>query len=243
MSAKGCDFQNQDYNYIVNDKSLLPHPRGSWVEDTNLLEICMYFAVRHAIPQNWKNNQDQFFAPLNTDFDEDFIKDCFVYTLFSEKNKIQSQNGINHWIPFEEKEVGAKDVYESHFMTEYISGKKRANKNVPTNLNLFQQSTNDILSLRETPLSFSSDAKSVMEAGKKIWIYYHQQSNANPNASFYDIRLHFQGYTIDAKGRKNMNNNSKDPIYNALLADLKDKMFILERQIERKVYEYGFLLN
>lgn len=38
MSCKGNDFQNINYNFIINEKGQLPHPRGSWVFDCNLLK-------------------------------------------------------------------------------------------------------------------------------------------------------------------------------------------------------------
>lgn len=243
MSAKGCDFQNQDYNYIINDKSLLPHPRGSWVEDTNLLEICVYFAIRHVIQQDWKNNQDQFFAPQRKVFEEEFIKDCLVYTLFSEKNNIQCQHGPNHWIPFNEKEVGAKDLFESHFMNDYIIGKKRPKIIKSEEGELFQEEQKNVLFLNEAPLVFSQEAMSVLEAGKELWRYYHQQNNSNPNASYYDIRLHFQGFKTTKGGKAQMNTDSSDPKYKELLCDLKNKMKKLTTKIVPKVYEYGFLVR
>jgi hypothetical protein len=59
----------------------------------------------------------------------------------------------------------------------------------------------------------------------------------NPNASLYDIREHFQGR--NAKGR--MNSRSDDVKYTELIRDLRDKLKILAKKIEPKVYEYGFL--
>ena len=76
-----------------------------------------------------------------------------------------------------------------------------------------------------------------------LWIYYHQQVKAEPNASLYDIRSHFQGTKTDAKGKKKMKDGSDDEKYINLLNRLKYNMNSLERQIVPKVYEYGFLLN
>ena len=76
---------------------------------------------------------------------------------------------------------------------------------------------------------------------RELWHYYHAQPNANPNASFYDIRLHFQGATVDAKGKAKMNSTSADETYTSLLANLRVAMKNLARQVEPKVYEYGFL--
>ena len=84
-----------------------------------------------------------------------------------------------------------------------------------------------------------------MDAGRELWRYYHQQPIAkeNPNASFYDIRLYFQGTKTTKSGKQQMNTESNDPTYTALIADLRQKQKELARQIEPKVYEYGFLIK
>ena len=87
----------------------------------------------------------------------------------------------------------------------------------------------------------SPAARAVLDAGRELWRYYHAQPNANPNASFYDIRLHFQGSTADEKGKVRMNNESSDTKYTALIGDLRKAMKALVRHIKPKVYEYGFL--
>ena len=121
------------------------------------------------------------------------------------------------WIPFTEAEVDAKERFASHFMSDYL----RASAPLRENL--------------------SPAAKSVLDAGRELWRYYHAQPNANPNASYYDIRLHFQGATVDAKGKSKMNSSSEDKTYTSLLANLRAAMKNLARQIEPKVYQYGFL--
>ena len=40
-----------------------------------------------------------------------------------------------------------------------------------------------------------------MKAGRELWQYYHAQPEADPNAAFHDIRLHFQGR--NEKGKMN----------------------------------------
>ena len=80
-----------------------------------------------------------------------------------------------------------------------------------------------------------------MDAGRELWRYYHAQPGANPDASYYDIRLFFQGATTDAKGKSKMNSSSSDATYTQLLAALRAAMKRLAAAIEPKVYEYGFL--
>ena|GEM_PF-3467245 len=67
----------------------------------------------------------------------------------------------------------------------------------------------------------------------------HAQPNANPNASYYDIRECFQGRNNN-KGK--MNAKSSDESYNQLLSTLKEAMEMLRLQIVPKVYAYKFLM-
>ena len=41
------------------------------------------------------------------------------------------------------------------------------------------------------PLEFSQEAQAVLDAGRELWRYYHKQARANPNASYYDIKMQF----------------------------------------------------
>ena len=93
------------------------------------------------------------------------------------------------------------------------------------------------------PLTLSAEAQAVMDAGRELWRYYHQRPIAKekPNASFYDIRLYFQGTKTTKSGKQQMNTESDDPIYTALITDLRQKLKELAKKIEPKVYEYGFL--
>ena len=130
---------------------------------------------------------------------------------------------------FYEDEVGAKDTFDSHFMADVLSGKIKATES-------------GILAYDETfifdgELLFSDLARRVLESGKALWQYYHQQPKANPNASFYEIKEHFKGR--DEQGK--MNKTSADQIYNDLLRDLSQNLKILSNQIAEKVYDYGFL--
>ena len=153
--------------------------------------------------------------------------------MFHGQNKISSKEGTNHWIPFSEQEVNAREKFESNFMFKFINGKIEPD-----------ESPIDIFSVLlepkvhyEVPLKFSEQAKAVFNAGKELWIYYHQQPNCNVNASLYDIREHFQGRSEKGK----MNNKSQDEAYMQLIAKLRNQLKLLAKKIEPKVYEYGFL--
>ncbi len=226
MSAKGADFQNNGFNYIVNEKKQLPHPRGTIVTTQNILEIAIYLAVRQCIPQSWLNDRDQFLFP-NDGWKNDyqFQSDCLIYTLFHGQNRISSENGINHWIPFTEQQVGCKKAFKSNFMSKFLDEQIEFKK------------SDDLITENEIEKTvLSAEAQAVYDAGLELWKYYHSQPKANPDASFYDIRKFFQG---ESKGR--MNNNSNDEKYMKLISVLREKMKFLAKKIEPKVYEYGFL--
>jgi len=235
---KGNDFQNQQSIQINHPNMAYNVAAGQFLIDiNNLLITCVYFAVRRCIPQTWLNNQDQFVCPTaGWQKDNEFQNNTLTFTLFS--NNIQSQYGTNHWIPFTEQEVNAKEKFESHFMTDFMSG-KLAKHQLP------DQSTSTLRELGEeksfiptAPLVFSPEATAVFDAGRELWRYYHAQPGANPNASYYDIREHFQGR--NEKGR--MNAKSNDAEYNRLLGNLKEAMEALRLKIVPKVYEYEFLV-
>lgn len=239
----GNDFQHNNIVYILNTKEQLPNPRGIWVNQYNLIPISIYLAVRKCIDATWLNDRDQFLFPNDGwKIDKEFQNDCLTYTLFS--NNIQSKFGTNHWIPFTEKEVNAKEKFASNFMSQFIAGKIKSNG---LEDNLFE--VNEPKANYEVPLKFSSEAKAVFDAGRELWKYYHSQKfhtttaetvevdGYNANASLYDIRTHFQGR--NDKGR--MNSKSDDTKYTELIGNLRDKLNVLAKKIEPKVYEYGFL--
>lgn len=244
MSCRSHDISNVNYNFIMNDKNQMKSPRGSWITDKNLTECSIYIAVCHSTVENlkdesrWLNDRDQFLYPNDgwkSDFE--FQCDCLVYTLFSNFNNIQSRYGINHWIPFSEEEVGAQDSFSSHFMHDFIVG-NISNDNKGRQLSI---SSNIVPKAQNGPVVFSTKAQAVMDAGRELWKYYHKQPNANPDASFYDIRLHFQGTKITTKGKEQMRSDSTDEQYTLLIANLREHMKVLSKKIEPKVYEYGFL--
>lgn len=223
------DFQNQKLVYIKNDISDVAH--SAMISKNNLIYICVFFAIRLCIKADWLNDRDIFLYPKNTwEEDTEFQNDCTAFTLFHSQNRISSEQGVNHWIPFTEVQLNAKDSFASHFMTDFLSGKIK--KTISGNDSLFSSGTKS-----SYPLKFSSEANAVFEAGLSLWKYYHSFDLINVNASYYDIRAFFQKF--NDKGR--MNPTSKDETYNSLLACLKSKMDILAQKIAVKVYEHGFL--
>jgi hypothetical protein len=212
MANPAPDFQKINQPYITAQTGSR-HFHYYVFNKSNVIEGCIYFAVRLCIEPTWLNDRDQFLFP-NGDYktDIEFQNDCLTFTLFHGQNRISSRAGVNHWIPFTEQEVDASEKFDSNFMSKYIKGK-----------------------------TFSNEANSVLKAGLELWKYYHAKTKGNNtvsvNASFYNIREYFQGRSSNGK----MNNKSADETYNKIIKTLRNNVKLLAQQIEPKIYEYGFL--
>ena len=236
LRTLGTDMQNSYGVYIIGQLSAndIREQKYIIITKNNLIEMSIYYAVRKVIPDDWLNDRDQFLYPISGwEKDKEFQIDCLVYTLFHGQNKFKSREGTNHWIPFTEDEIGCKKRFESRFMSDFIAGKVKPQKNIDGTL--FEGK----ITSKPAPLKFSSEAKAVFNAGRELWRYYHSQSKAEVNATFYDIREHFQGR--NEKGA--MKTKSDDKKYNELVGILRDKLKELGEKIKPKVYEYGFLLE
>ncbi|MDR2602260.1 MAG: hypothetical protein LBC53_07400, partial [Spirochaetaceae bacterium] len=220
LRFQGTDFQTNSNVYLTNRPSAndIRESKITNITGRNITGVCVYLAVRQCIEHTWLNDRDQFLFPNDGwKTDAEFQHNCLVFTLFHGQNRISAKDGgatglRNHWIPFTEKEVDAKEKFESNFMSEFLKGK-----------------------------TFSNEARAVLDAGRELWRYYHAKIRnngaASANASFYDIREFFQG----RKESGTMNAKSADETYNALIAALRAALKTLAAKIAPKVYEYGFL--
>ena len=235
MNTRGNDFQNAKYIRIT---TLDNRNHTNHITPDNLIASCIYLSVRHCIPATWINDRDQFASPYGTwETDQEFHSDCLAYTLFHGQNRISSQEGPNHWIPFAQEEVGAPTLFKSHFMTDFIAGKIKQIQE--SSDELFASEDPEVSLIPRKPMTFSPEATAVFNAGRALWSYYFAQagSKADPDAALYDIRLYFQGR--DTKGK--MNIDSPDAKYMELIGTLRQALKCLARKIEPKVYEHGFL--
>lgn len=184
MGNPAPDFQHNSQLYISNTKGKEHFNFFNFIS-ANIFEGTIYFSVRNTITQSWLNDRDQFLYPKDGwQEDKEFQTDCLAFTLFHGQNRITNKESINHWIPFIEQEVDAKEKFESNFMTNFIKGKiSKTEKD-----SLFGDTP-----ISNQPLEFSEEAKAVFDAGRELWKYYHEQPNVNVNASYYDIREYFQG--------------------------------------------------
>ncbi len=226
----GTDIQNSVGVFVAGKLSPNDEIKHTYTVITpiNIIPCAIYMSIRHCIPATWLNDRDQFLYPADSWKEDGFFQmDCLVWTIFD--NAIRSSDGVNHWVPFSEEEIGTKDEIKSHFMIDLLAGK--------TERRLVQGDLFNATTKSEKKPVLSPAARAVLKAGKALYRYYHAQPDSNPDASFYDIRLHFQG--TDEKGR--MNAKSGDEPYNARLEALRAAMKELAGRIADGVYRHGFL--
>ncbi|GAA9661764.1 hypothetical protein HpHCM58_05550 [Helicobacter pylori] len=229
-------FQHQNLVHIsVIDKSQQSHVKYFPIIATTILLVSVFFSIRHCIKATWQNDRDQFYAPYDDAFQDDseFKNNCLIFMLFHTQNRITTTQGTNHFIPFSETEVNAKERYSSHALLDFLKGKIKEEGD-----SLFLNAKKE-----NKPLEFSQSASKVLDTGKKIYHYYHTQDSTNPhynaNASLYDVKEFFQGR--NAQGKLNLPTKAKDEKYKQLYANLQDALKDLAKEIQPKVYEYGFL--
>ena len=193
--------------------------RGLFVNENNIEEVSISFAVRRLIDFNWLNDRDQFLQPTEP-LTEEFKTDCLLWMLFNGSNLTASANElewndrkwsiVNHFIPFTEEEVGANDRFESDFMVQYLRDKK-----------------------------LSAEAKLVLAEGRKLWSAYFEQTDVRsvrdelklnrPDVGWYQIR--------NALKKRNESGDfmpvSFKPFEEAYKA--------LTEKLQPMVYELGFL--
>ncbi|GAA7174243.1 hypothetical protein HpCK101_23210 [Helicobacter pylori] len=228
------DFSHQNTNYLQNHKGT-SHLHYENLTPTNLFIGAIYFSIRHCIKAAWQNDRDQFYAPYDDAFQDDseFKSNCLIFMLFHTQNRITTTQGTNHFIPFSETEVNAKERYSSHALLDFLKGGIKEEGD-----SLFLNAKKE-----NKPLEFSQSASKVLDVGKEIYRYYHTQDFTNrpynANASLYDIKEFFQGRNV--QGKLNLPAKAKDEYYKQLYANLQDALKDLAKEIQPKVYEYGFL--
>lgn len=235
IDCAGVDFQNNNFVNLANNKNPKRNITFFGLTPTNLLIGAIYFSIRHCIKATWQNDRDQFYAPYDDAFQDDseFKNNCLTFMLFHAQNRITTTQGTNHFIPFSETEVKAEGRYSSHALLDFLKGKIKEEGD-----SLFLNAKKE-----NKPLEFSQSASKVFDAGREIYRYYHTQASTNrlynANASLYDIKEFFQGR--NAQGKLNLPAKAKDEYYKQLYANLQDALKDLAKEIQPKVYEYGFL--
>lgn len=166
IGTAGSDFQHNTSVHFTLKISIGYKTRDLYISFKTLIPACIYLAIRYCLSATWENNRDNYMSPIQETWKDDieFQNNCFIFALFHPKNCIKMKDGINQWIPFKENEVGAKGIYESHAMINFMEGKE-----------------------------FSHEAQRVIDWAKRIYQYYHSKSDTQLNAAWYDIRAYFYG--------------------------------------------------
>ncbi len=156
MCTGTSDVQNAaKYTFILSSTAGRGH--GVFVNSDNLWQASILFSVQRLVNPTWLNDRDQFLQPTG-ELTEEFKSDCLVWMLFNGSNLTASADGlewndrtgsiVNHFIPFTEAEVGARDRFESDFMVQYMADK-----------------------------TFGSEAQAVLDEGRKLWQAYFAQTD------------------------------------------------------------------
>ncbi|WP_415918843.1 hypothetical protein [Tateyamaria sp. SN6-1] len=145
---------------------------GVWILSDNLERAAVVFSVRRLIKPTWLNDRDQFLQPAQPMTDA-FKSDCLVWMLFNGSNLTAGADGLrwedqdwsltNHFIPFTESQIGVNARFESDFMVRHMD-----------------------------EMTFSPEAKAVLDEGRKLFQRFHGISFPNK------IRLEFKLGRADA---------------------------------------------
>ena len=156
MRSSANDIQHAGQHTIIFS-SLYGDGHGFYVNPENLSKAAVIFSVRQLIKHHWTNHNDQFLQP-NCELPMEFYQDCLIWMLFHGKNLSAGADGLgwndktwsltNHFIPFTEAEIGARDRMASNFMADYVKDKE-----------------------------FSREAQWVLNAGRKIFQNFHEKFN------------------------------------------------------------------
>lgn len=212
--CNGNDLQNSGtMTAVFSSAHSIGHAGGYFITSENLWQAAIVFTVRMVIPHTWINHNDQFLKPSAALSDE-FKIDCLIYMLFAGKNLSAGANDlewndrkwslVNHFIPFAEHEVAARERFESNFMSAYLVDK-----------------------------ALSPEAARVMQEGKKLWRQYHAtQFEKKIRDEFKLNRPDVGWYQIRKALEANADNEAVDFVpfkeaYDALSAKLRPQVYSL----------------
>lgn len=209
-----------DLQHAAQGTALLSSGYGNagafFVTAENLWKAAVVFAVRRLVKPTWLNDRDQFLQPTQP-LTESFKSDCLIWMLFNGSNLSagaknlewdgRKWNLLNNFIPFTEEEVGASNRFDSNFMSAYIA-----------------------------KLKLSSEAKLVLEEGRKIWKLYHSNKFDKRIRDEFKLNCSSVGwYQI----RKSLEAN--DEVITVDFDSFKEAYSSLGQKLLPQVFENGFL--
>ena len=169
MLCDSNDMQHSGQTALFSSVYRVGHDGGFYVNPDNLWQAAVIFSVRRLIKPTWINDRDQFLQPTS-DTPEEFKNDCLIWMLFNGSNLTASADNlewnnkkwsiVNHFIPFNQIDVGATEPFESDFMAQYLAKKK-----------------------------LSKEAKAVLAAGKVLWSAYFVKKDKLKISTKEDYKL------------------------------------------------------
>ena len=220
------DLQNAaSYTFILS--SVAGRGNGLFVTPENLWKCAVLFTVQKIIPHTWINHNDQFLQP-NSELSDEFKSDCLVWMLFNGKNLTAGADNLvwdnrewsitNHFIPYTEDEVNAPDRFESDFMVRYIE---------------------KLPHLSGTDSPFSSEARAVLEEGKKLWRAYFSATDERTVRDKYKLNRSDAGW-YQIRGALKARSESGDfpPVS---FSAFETAYRTLTEKLRPLVFKYGFL--
>lgn len=192
---------------------------GFYINSENLWQAAIIFSVRRLVAPTWLNDRDQFLQPTAPLSDE-FKQDCLVWMLFNRCQRTASANNlewngkqwsiVNHFIPYTEAEVNAPDRFESDFMVRYMAGK-----------------------------TFSSEAKLVLDEGRKLWQAYFGATDVHTVRDELKLNRSDVGWYQVRKALQARNASGDFPPVN--FKPFEEAYKALTEKLQPQVYELGFL--
>lgn len=219
MVTGGNDPQHQKYISLLSSGASMGH--GLYVNESNLRQCAVYFAMTKIVRPTWLNDRDQFLQPTE-ELSDEFINDCLVWMLFNGSNNAASADGlewngrtwsiVNHFIPYTEEQVDSPKRFESNFLVRFMEN-----------------------------LTFSEEAREVLNEGEKLWRTYFSMTFDysvrdkyklnRSDAGWYQIRNALREHN-DNGGYPHIDFNNFEKVYGALTEKLRPL-----------VYEKGFLIK
>ncbi|MFZ4583409.1 MAG: hypothetical protein ACOYM7_12230, partial [Paludibacter sp.] len=218
LLSNGNDVQHSSQQTAVLS-SVYNTGGGFYITKDNLWQAAIIFTVRRVIKPTWLNDRDQFLQPTG-ELTEEFKTDCLVWMLFNGSNLTASANDlewngkkwsiVNHFITFTEEEVGAPDRFESDFMVQYMEDKV-----------------------------FSTEALTVLEAGKALWQAYFAHTDVRSVRDELKLNRSDVGWYQIRKALQARNASGDFPPISFKSFDTAYKS--LSEKLQPQVYEFGFL--
>ena len=226
MLSGGNDLQHASIQTVMFSSGY-GSARGYFINPENLWQAAIVYTIRRIIKPTWLNDRDQFLQPTEP-LSNEFKSDCLIWMLFNGSNLTASANDlewnnkkwsiVNHFIPFTEDEVGARDRFESDFMVQYLRKTYKVSENL---------------------IGLTPEAQQVMMEGKKLWQAYFAHTDVRSvrdelklnraDVGWYQVRKALQA------------RNATSDYAPTSFKPFEEAYKALTEKLQPMVYELGFL--